>query len=153
MKLATALSRRKELQTHIHELENRLMNNAQVQEGEEPAEDPQELLRQLAEDYKELERLISAVNRTNDRTAAEGGGTLSDLLARRDCCRGRLGIWRNFLDCASATVSRRTVGEIRIRSSVSVKDFQKQVDQAAKELRRLEEQIQELNWTTELLED
>lgn len=40
MKLATALSRRKELQTHIHELEDRLMNNAQVQEGEEPAEDP-----------------------------------------------------------------------------------------------------------------
>ena len=34
MKLATALSRRKELQTHIHELENRLMNNAQVQEGD-----------------------------------------------------------------------------------------------------------------------
>ena len=34
MKLATALSRRKELQTHIHELEDRLMNNAQVQEGD-----------------------------------------------------------------------------------------------------------------------
>ena len=116
MKLATALSRRKELQTHIHELEDRLMNNAQVQEGEEPAEDPRE------------------------------------LLARRDCCRGQLGIWRNFLSCASATVSRRTVGEIKIRSAVPVKDFQKQVDQGAKELRQLEERIQELNWTTELLE-
>ena len=58
MKLATALSRRKELQTHIHELENRLMNNAQVQEGEEPAEDPRELLGELAADHQELERLI-----------------------------------------------------------------------------------------------
>ena len=152
MKLATALSRRKELQTHIHELENRLMNNAQVQEGEEPAEDPRELLGELAADHQELERLISAINRTNDRTAAEGEKTLSDLLARRDCCRGRLGIWRNFLSCASATVSRRTVGEIKIRSAVPVKDFQKQVDQGAKELRQLEERIQELNWTTELLE-
>ena len=131
MKLATALSRRKELQTHIHELENRLMNNAQVQEGEEPAEDPRELLGELA---------------------AEGAKTLSDLLARRDCCREQLGIWRNFLSCASATVSRRTVGEIKIRSAVPVKDFQKQVDQGAKELRQLEERIQELNWTTELLE-
>ena len=152
MKLATALSRRKELQTHIHELENRLMNNAQVQEGEEPAEDPRELLGELAADHQELERLISAINRTNDRTAAEGEKTLSDLLARRDCCRGLLGIWRNFLSCASATVSRRTVGEIKIRSAVPVKDFQKQVDQGAKELRQLEERIQELNWTTELLE-
>ena len=51
MKLATALSRRKELQTHIHELENRLMNNAQVQEGEEPAEDPRELLGELEADH------------------------------------------------------------------------------------------------------
>ena len=152
MKLATALSRRKELQTHIHELENRLMNNAQVQEGEEPAEDPRELLGELAADHQELERLISAINRTNDRTAAEGEKTLSDLLARRDCCRGQLGVLRNFLDCASATVNRRTVGEIKIRSTVSVKQLQKQLDGAAKELRCLEEQIQELNWTTELLE-
>ena len=152
MKLATALSRRKELQTHIHELEDRLMNNAQVQEGEEPAEDPRELLGELAADHQELERLISAINRTNDRTAAEGEKTLSDLPARWDCCRGQLGIWRNFLSCASATVSRRTVGEIKIRSAVPVKDFQKQVDQGAKELRQLEERIQELNWTTELLE-
>ena len=59
MKLATALSRRKELQTHIHELEDRLMNNAQVQEGEEPAEDPRELLGELAADHQELERLDS----------------------------------------------------------------------------------------------
>ena len=152
MKLATALSRRKELQTHIHELENRLMNNAQVQEGEEPAEDPRELLRELDSDYGELEKLIAAVNRTNDRTAVEGGRTLADLLAQRDCRRSRLGVLRNFLDCASATVNRRTVGEIKIRSAVPVKDFQKQVDQGAKELRCLEEQIQELNWTTELLE-
>ena len=152
MKLATALSRRKELQTHIHELENRLMNNAQVQEGEEPAEDPQELLRELDSDYQELEKLIAAVNRTNDRTAVEGGRTLADLLAQRDCRRSWLGVLRNFLDCASATVNRRTVGEIRIRSTVQVKQLQKQLDGAAKELRCLEEQIQELNWTTELLE-
>ena len=44
------------------------------------------------------------------------------------------------------------MGEIKIRSAVPVKDFQKQVDQGAKELRQLEERIQELNWTTELLE-
>ena len=99
-----------------------------------------------------VRRRMRELYRTNDRTAAEGEKTLSDLLARRDCCRGQLGIWRNFLSCASATVSRRTVGEIKIRSAVPVKDFQKQVDQGAKELRQLEERIQELNWTTELLE-
>ena len=47
MKLANALSQRSELQTRIHQLEARLYNNAQVQEGERPAEDPEELLREL----------------------------------------------------------------------------------------------------------
>ena len=51
MKLANALSQRSELQDRIRQLEHRLNNNAQVQEGESPAEDPEELLRELEEDY------------------------------------------------------------------------------------------------------
>ena len=64
MKLANALSQRAELQTRIRQLENRLYNNAQVQEGEQPSEDPEDLLRELEEDYSRLEELISAINRT-----------------------------------------------------------------------------------------
>ena len=151
MKLANALSQRAELQTRIHQLEARLYNNAQVQEGDQPAEDPRELLRELEEDYVRLEALISAINRTNNAARTEDGATLSDLLARRDCLRGKLGILRNFLDNASALVRRRTAGEIRVKSSVNVRELQKQVDGLSKELRQLEETIQEKNWTTELL--
>ena len=151
MKLANALSQRAELQTRIHQLEARLYNNAQVQEGEQPAEDPRELLRELEEDYVRLEALISAINRTNSAARTEDGATLSDLLARRDCLRGKLGILRNFLDSASALVRRRTAGEIKVKSSVNVRELQKQVDGLSKELRQLEETIQEKNWTTELL--
>lgn len=150
MKLANALSQRSELQTRIRQLESRLNNNAQVQEGEQPAEDPEELLRELEEDYVRLEELISAINRTNS-AAREDGITLSDLLARRDCLKGKLGILRNFLDNASALVRRRTAGEIRIKSAVDVRGLQKKVDGLSKELRELEETIQERNWTTELL--
>ncbi|MCI8803350.1 MAG: DIP1984 family protein [Oscillibacter sp.] len=151
MKLANALSQRAELQTRIHQLEARLYNNAQVQEGEQPAEDPRELLRELEEDYVRLEALISAINRTNNAARTEDGATLSDLLARRDCLRGKLGILRNFLDNASALVRRRTAGEIKVKSSVNVRELQKQVDGLSKELRQLEETVQEKNWTTELL--
>ena len=63
MKLANALSQRAELQTRIHQLETRLYNNAQVQEGESPAEDPQDLLQELEEDYARLEALIACINR------------------------------------------------------------------------------------------
>ena len=151
MKLANALSQRSELQTRIRQLEDRLNNNAQVQEGEQPAEDPMELLKELEADYARLEELISAINRTNNTAKLQDGTTLSDLLARRDCLKGRLGILRNFLDSASALVRRHSASEIRIKSTVDVRRLQKQVDGLSKDLRELEETIQEKNWTTELL--
>lgn len=151
MKLANALSQRSELQTRIRQLENRLSNNAQVQEGEQPAEDPMELLRELEADYTRLEELISAINRTNNSTELENGVTLSDLLARRDCLKGKLGSLRNFLNHASALVHRHSISEIRVKSTVDVRQLQKQVDGLSKDLRQLEETIQEKNWTTELL--
>jgi len=152
MKLANALSQRSELQTRIRQLEGRLNNNALVQEGEQPAEDPLELIRELEGDYARLEKLVACINRTNNSTRTEGGDTLSDLLARRDCLKGLLGGLRNFLDNASCTVHRRTASEIRIKSTVNVRQLQKQVDKLSKRLRELEETIQEKNWTTELLE-
>ncbi len=152
MKLANALSQRSELQTRIRQMEVRLNNNAKVQEGEQPAEDPMELLKELEEDYIQLENLISAINRTNNSTKLEDGTTLSDLLARRDCRRGRLSSLRNFLNNASALVHRHSASEIKIKSTINVRRLQKQVDGLSKELRELEESIQEKNWTTELLE-
>ena len=92
MKLANALSQRAELQTRIHQLETRLYNNAQVQEGESHAEDPQDLLQELEEDYARLEALIACINRTNCCTLVDGV-PLSDLLARqigRASCRERV---------------------------------------------------------------
>lgn len=150
MKLANALSQRSELQDRIRQLEHRLNNNAQVQEGESPAEDPEELLRELEEDYVRLEELIAHINRTNSCTLVNGS-PLSDLLARRDCWKNRLRGLRAFLDCASELTPRRTAGEIKIHSTVNVREMQKQLDQRAKELRELEEIIQEANWTTELV--
>ena len=151
MKLANALSQRSELQTRIRQLEDRLDNNAQVQEGEQPAEDPMELLKELDADYARLEELISAINRTNNDTKLEDGTALSDLLARRDCLKAKLSILRGFLNSASALVRRHSVSEIKIKSTVDVRQLQKQVDGLSKDLRKLEETIQEKNWTTELL--
>ena len=151
MKLANALSQRSELQTRIRQLESRLNNNAQVQEGERPAEDPMELLKELDADYARLEELISAINFTNNYTQVDNKVTLSDLLAKRDCLKGKLSILRGFLDSASALVRRHSVSEIKVKSTVDVRQLQKQVDGLSKELRELEEIIQEKNWTTELM--
>ncbi len=152
MKLANALAERADLQTRISQLQSRLSNNALVQEGEKPAEDPNDLLKELDEDFRRLEWLISRINRTNAAVRTESGDSISDLLARRDCLTSRVGALRNFLTVASTRVRRGTVGEIKIRSTVNVRELQKQADALSKELRELDTAIQEKNWTTDLME-
>ncbi len=150
MKLATALAERADLQRRIAELGVRLRNNAKVQEGEKPSEDPKALLKELDGCLVRLEELIARINRTNN-TAGDGEHTLTDLIARRDCLKQRLSIMREFLDASSEKVSRYSKSEIKVFSTVPVSDLQKQVDAWSKQLRETDELIQSLNWTTELI--
>ena len=150
MKLATALSERADLQRRISELSVRLNNNAKVQEGEKPAEDPKELLKELDECINRLENLIARINRTNNETVSEGV-TITDLIAHRDGLKERIRIMRDFLNSSSERIQRYSKTEIKILSTISVADLRKQVDAYAKELREIDERIQGLNWTTELI--
>ncbi len=150
MKLATALSERADLQRRLTQLQTRLNNNAKVQEGEKPAEDPADLLRELEGVVTRLEELITRINLTNSQTFADGV-SMTALLAKRDCLSKKLAVLRDFLDNASARVDRYSQKEIRILSTVDVAKLQKQVDDLSKELRLIDEQIQGLNWTTDLL--
>ena len=150
MKLATALSERADLQRRISELAGRLNQNAKVQEGDEPAEDPKGLLKELDGCLEQLEVLIARINRTNNATKHEDL-TLTDLIARRDCLKERIHIMRDFLNASSDKVNRYSKAEIRIVSTVNVSALQKQVDRYSKQLRETDELIQSLNWTTELL--
>ena len=150
MKLATALSERADLQRRISELSVRLNNNAKVQEGEKPAEEPAELLKELDGCLVRLEELIARINKTNNETTS-GGSTITDLLARRDCLKERIRIMRDFLNASSEKVSRYAKAEIKIFSTVPVSELQKQVDAYSRQLRETDELIQGLNWTTELI--
>ena len=151
MKLATALSERADVQRRLSQLQTRLNNNAKVQEGEEPAEAPAALLKEMDALLERLEWLMTRINLTNSATLVEGK-TLTELLASRDCLSKRLSLMRSFLDNASARVERYSKTEIKILSTVDVAKLQKQVDKQSKELRELDETIQSLNWTTDLSE-
>ncbi len=150
MKLATALSERADLQKRISELSIRLNNNAKVQEGEKPAEEPKMLLEELNRDFVRLEELIARINHTNNVTEIDGK-TLTDYIAKRDCLKQKISIMRSFLDRSSEKVARYSKTEIKIMSTIEVADIQKEVDALSKELRETDERIQELNWTTELI--
>ena len=149
MKLAEALQERADLNSKINELRSRLSNNATVQEGEAPAENPAELLSQLDECAARLEELMARINATNCATVTERG-TLTELIARRDCLTLRLSAYRNLVDEASCLAPRATRTEIKIVSAVDVKKLQKQADELAKELRLADNLIQQSNWLTEL---
>ena len=150
MKLATALSERSDIQKRLSELQERVNNNAKVQDGETTAEDPKELLKELDSLTEQLETLIYKINLTNSKTTVDGT-ELTLLLAKRDVLKQKIVMLRNFLNTASAKVDRYSRTEIKILSSVDVTKLQKQIDVLSKEYRTIDEKIQGANWTTELL--
>ena len=149
MKLAEALQERADLNRSIQQLESRLSANAVMQEGEDPAEDPKELLEQLNRSIDRLEELTAAINLRNSTTIHEGE-TLTRMIARRDALTLRLRILRQFAGQASTTAHRARGSEIRIISTVNVKALQKELDNMSRELRLLDNTIQSINWSTEL---
>ena len=149
MKLAEALQERADLNRSIQQLESRLAANAIMQEGEAPAEDPQELMEQLNCSIDRLEELTAAINLRNSATIHEGE-TLTQMIARRDALTLRLRILRQFAGQASQLAHRSSHSEIRIVSTVNVKALQKELDNLSRELRLLDNAIQAINWSTEL---
>ena len=84
MKLATALLQRADLQKRLAEINNRMKNNAKVQEGEQPSEKPSELLKELDALLLQLEDLVTRINLTNSKTVLEDGRSITALIAHRD---------------------------------------------------------------------
>ncbi|MCM1006380.1 MAG: DIP1984 family protein [Ruminococcus flavefaciens] len=150
MKLATALSERSDIQNKISEISVRLNNNAKVQDGDTPTENPIKLIEELDSMLIRLEYLMAKINLTNSRTVYDGK-TITELLARRDCLKKKIETIRNFLNNSSNRVNRMTRTEIKIISTVPVSEIQETLDCLSKELRQTDEKIQELNWTTELI--
>lgn len=150
MSLAEALQLRADIKTRIAQLHSRLNDNAKVQEGEAPAEDPLRLIELLNAECSAYEELIRRINLTNAATVLDGQ-TLTALLARRDTLSLELSIMRDFLQQASQRIDRYSKTEIKILPTVDVTAMQKTVDAKSKELRQLDAAIQKLNWNTMLI--
>ena len=151
MKLAEALQERADLNRKIEELRRRLANVILVQEGEEPAEEPAELLKELNAAIARLEQLMAAINLTNCRTKANGM-TLTALIARKDALMVKLSAYRDLVYSAAQNTNRARGTEIKVKSLLKAGDLQKVADQIAKEVRELDNLLQETNWKTKLIE-
>ena len=123
-----------------------------VQEGDEPPENPQELLEELERVSKELADLIKRINRTNSMTVFHGGTTLADALAERDVILLRREAYNQIAQNAAVRQDRYSKSEVKYRSTVNVQEIQRRVDELSKAARELDSRIQELNWKVDLAE-
>ena len=151
MKLAEALSIRKDLQKRIQQLGQRIQNNVKVQEGDTPSEEPMELMKELDACLTQLEDLIWRINATNMQTTNAQGVTLTQLMARKDVLTMRVSNLRSIFDTASAGQDRYSRSEIKTVTVVDVKAIGKKVDECSAQLRQLDMEIQALNFQTELV--
>lgn len=154
MRVAEALAERATLQQRAVDLRERITRTARVQEGEQPAEDPQHLLVELDRVMRRHTTLVQAINRTNAATAFDESRTITDAIAERDEAQQRR---RTYADLAQATIGanyamRSTMSEIRTVPTIDAGFMQQRADEWAKRYRELDLKLQELNWQTELLE-
>jgi hypothetical protein len=152
MKLAEALVLRADLQKRLAQMRTRLNQSALVQEGEQPPENPAELLAELEQMLVQLRDLMSRINRTNLQASLPDGTTLTDALARRDVLSLQHSIISGLADTASIRVERYGRSEIRRLATVDVAALRRQADELARQRRELDTLIQATNWSTDLLE-
>ena len=151
MKLAEALNIRADLQRKVYQLKSRLIANSQVQEGDTPAEDPEDLLKELDTSIKKLEDVIKLINKTNSNTYIKNK-SISDMIVERDMLKLKMSATNELVNSASNKVDRYSNKEIKIFSTINVKEKQKELDKMSKEYREIDTLLQGLNWTTDLVE-
>jgi len=150
MKLAEALVLRADKKKRIEQLKQRILRNAKVQEGQQPAEDPESLITEVEEISEELVVLIQRINKTNSNTQFKKGISLSDAITTRDILVLKNSIYRDLAQAATVTQDIRTKSEVKFKGTVKVSQIQERADQIAKTHRELDTKIQELNWKTDL---
>ena len=152
MLLAEALILRADCQTRLSQLKERLVRNAKVQEGDLPAEDPNELVEELERLAARLQNLIQQINKTNSVTKLRKDMTIADAIAVRDVLKIRFRAYRELTEAATVTQSRYGSSEVKFLSTVKVAEIQKKVDSLARNYRDLDSEIQAANWLTDLVE-
>lgn len=151
MKLAEALSIRKDLQKRIDQLNSRIVNNMKVQEGEAPSEEPQDLFVEADRCLAQLEELIYKINATNMKTIVNGK-PLTKLMAEREVLNKKIAVYRDAFNRATEGRDRYSRSEIKFITTVDVKTLGKTVDSLSARLRALDVEIQSINFATELVE-
>ena len=108
-------------------------------------------MKELEESLARLEYLIRQINLTNCAYKVDGQ-TLTELIAKKDVLRVKQSAYRDILYAASQSTQRARNTEIKIVPVLKAAQLQKKADELAKEIRLLDNKIQQANWTADLME-
>ena len=152
MKLAEALLIRSDMQKKLAQIKGRIRSNVKVQEGDTPSEDPNALMIEASQIITELSILIERIHRTNAIATTDKGQSMLTLLVERDTLEMRHKLLTEAIEATGSEVDRYSPREIKWRVMVSVADLQKQADDIAMKLRKINIVIQANNWQIDLVE-
>ena len=110
-----------------------------------------DLMKELDTCLVQLEEMIYRINATNMKTVKDGR-TLTEMMAERDVLGKRLQVLREVFDRASQSQDRYGRNEIRYVTTIDVPALRKQIDTYSQQLRKLDMEIQTLNFSTDLEE-
>jgi len=146
MKLAEGLLLRSDLMKKIEHLQNRIRPVLIVSDDKQPQEDPEKLLAQLRQAIQDLETIVVRINKTNNETIVEGEGLLMEALAKRDS----LIMLSEKLRTIRYAAQINNSGDANLKTTISIKKLQIEMDQTGRAFREIDSKIQEINWLTEL---
>ena len=152
MKIAEALLLRADMQKKVASLRERVGQNAVVQQGDEPHEDPSKLIQEAFAVLTELESLVFRINQANLNNTLPDGRSLTQAIAHRDTVVAQHSLLRHAIASMQKEPDRYSMAEIKWIATMKVANLQKQTEDLAKKIRELNASIQETNWKSELEE-
>ena len=79
------------------------------------------------------------------------GENLTKMLTKRDSLSARVSLMREILKHVTETETRFGRNEVRYIRTIDVTELRKETDTYCKQLRELDNLIQRINWTVDLL--
>lgn len=151
MKIAKALSELKRLKGRLSQLFALSIDNQYHPEQETPEFSTAELLGEWDEVQSEVRKLSLAVQRTNQRVKIESGKTLAEAILTMADLRSRAAQYERIIKAKPENKYMRDE-KVIYAAAVPVPELVEELNRTAKEIRRIDEEIQEANWRHELLE-
>jgi len=150
MKLAEALMLRADLKKKLASLRDRVGRNSVVQAGDTPHEDPDALIQEAFSVLKEQEQLVGRINEANLTSKLPDGRTIMAAIAERERLTQEHSLLQHAIANSQKEPNRYSMSEIKWVAVVKVAALQKQSEDIAQKIRKLNAAIQETNWSATL---